>query len=690
MNQFEHFSDSELEELKKVFYTQAYEILEELQDAMLKLEANPEDEDTLKEIQRYFHTLKGDSNSLGLTRVGALCHRVEDILTSLRDKARVIDSDTIGLLLNCVDTIDNLLRTHESGQNDDDLTKEIMKRVEAFLESEGGSVSPLSVKGRREPSLALKEPTEYQQLLMEKALAEGMKLFQAEVTLHPVCADKGVAAYMVGQKISLLGQIISSYPDLSGEEIEKADRFTIFFGAKTGQEEIREKIFIPGVTGEVNIQSYVPPVITPQAVAPVVSPDKAALPERRAGTPLSSLQKGLLRIEVSRVDKIMNLVGELIIGRSIIDQIAKDLAEKHSLDDLETRLFAVNSYLERNISDLQRGVMKMRMVPINHAFRKFPKVMRDLAAEKGKLVLLQIFGKETELDKGIVDAIGEPLAHIIRNCIDHGIEDPSIRKSLGKPEEGTITLKAYHEAAQIVIEAADDGRGIDLDKLKQKAVEKGFFAVEEVERLSEAEALNLIFFSGLSTSEMVSDISGRGIGMDAVKSVVQSLKGSVEIESTLGKGTRFRLRLPLTLAVIKALLFEVGEKLYAVPMSVIAEVTRVVKKDLTTIEGRETLRLRNQIISVIHLQEVFKTRGKDQEKKFVLIIGLGKRKIGLLVDHLLGQQELVIKAIDTNYAQSGLVAGASILGSGKVVLILDALAIFKKAIDDERKRMMAV
>jgi two-component system chemotaxis sensor kinase CheA len=672
MNPFEQLNDSELAELKKVFYSQAYEILEEIQDSMLKLEADPGDVGTLKVIQRCFHTLKGDSNSLGLTAVGTLCHRVEDVLAFLREQAGSIDADTVSLLLNCADHIDHLLRMSEAGGNDIDI-QEILKRVDAFLEANA------YLLGETPPQATPTQSTEYQQLLTEKALVEGVKLYDAEIIIHPLCAEKGIAAYMICQRLNSCGQIIYTTPDIDGEEIEKTDKLSILFSAALDPEEIKAKLFITGITAEINIKAYTSPA--PQ--------EKIALPEKRGETALSPLQRGLLRIEVSKVDKMMNLVGELIIGRSIIDQIAKDLSAGLAGDDLETRLLAVNAYVERTVSDLQRGIMKMRMVPINHAFRKFPKEVRDLAVEKNKPVRLEISGRETELDKSIVDAIGEPLAHIIRNCFDHGIEEPAGRKAQGKPEEGLIILKAYQEAAQIVIEVADDGKGIDVAKLKQKALQKGILAPAEAEKLTEAETVNLIFHSGLSTSEIVSETSGRGIGMDAVRTVVHNLKGSIEVESKAGKGTRFRLRLPLTLAVIKALLFKVGEKLYAIPIAAIVEVARVMPQELTTIEGKDTLKLRDRIISILRLDQMFKIMGKEQQKKFVLIIGIGSKKVGLMVDHLLGQQELVVKAIDSQFVESGLVAGASILGNGRVVLILDAVAIFKKAIADERRRITA-
>jgi two-component system chemotaxis sensor kinase CheA len=374
----------------------------------------------------------------------------------------------------------------------------------------------------------------------------------------------------------------------------------------------------------------------------------------------------------------------------MIEQVTREIAAGASAGDVAARLTAVNASMERTVSDIQKGVMKMRMVPMYHVFRKFPKIVRDLSADKGKRVRIELIGNETELDKGIVDALGEPLSHIIRNFIDHGIEAPEERRRAGKPEEGVITLRAFHEASQIVIEAGDDGRGIDASKLKQKAMDKGFLSRQEADRMSDADAVNLIFISGLSTAETVSATSGRGVGMDAVKTAVESMKGSIEIVTRAGRGTTFRLRLPLTLAVIKALLFEVCGRLYAVPIPAISEVAKIMTDDLVTVDGKKTLLLRDQIVSIISLEDLFTVSGNRTKKKFVLILSMGARKAGLLIDQVMWQQELVIKAIDDSHLQSDFIAGASILGNGKVVLILDVFAVFKKAVEGEKKRLAAV
>jgi two-component system chemotaxis sensor kinase CheA len=679
---FENFSDSDLAELRTVFYCHAYEIIEDLQDLVLGLEAGSSDKDTLKTIKRHVHTLKGDSRSMGIISVGNICHKMEDILSLLVSGQGQTEHEAVDLLVSCVDIIHKLLLESESGQDGTE-PKDLMKRIDISLglNTRENNITPYPL------------PTEYHELEIQEALKKGLHVFEIEMIFHPQCREKSVAGFMVTQRLNDFGHIINSIPATENADIESADRIILVFSTKLGMEEIGQAAFITGITGEITVRDYPPPEKGPEYGDPENRIPGNGDKEQKSGAQTPDPKNEILRVEVLKIDKVMNLVGELIIGRSMIDQVTKELQNNETFCDLSVRLSAVNAYMERTLTDLQKSVMKMRMVPVNYVFRKFPKILRDLSIEKGKKIRLYIQGRETELDKGIVDALGDPLAHIIRNFVDHGIESPEERNSAGKPEEGVISLRAYHEAAHIVIEAADDGRGIDTEKLKRKALEKGFMGLEEVQRITDSDVLSLIFLSGLSTSDTVNETSGRGVGMDAVKIAVENMKGSIEVESIQGKGTKFRMRLPLTLAVIKALLFEVGHRLYALPVTAIAEVSRTMAEDLLTVDGKTTLMARDQIISIIDLQELFghtgMKGGKESGKKFALLLGAGSRKTGFLVDRLLGQQELVIKPIDSHYAQSGFISGASILGDGKVVLILDAPALVKKAIENERVRMAA-
>jgi two-component system chemotaxis sensor kinase CheA len=516
--------------------------------------------------------------------------------------------------------------------------------------------------------------SEYQTIQIEKALNSGMRLYEIGITLHPECSERSVASLMIEQRLQSAGHVLFTTPDLTGGEVEDLHAVKAVIGSDSAVNKIRETLSIAGIVEGVDIRPY-------------IHKTNDLSPGTRN---YSQMKNEILRIEASKVDRIMNLVGELIISRSIIEQITKNSDRGISEEDL-ARLSAVNSFMERTVSDLQKGTMKMRMVPINHVFRKFPKVVRELAAERGKMVRIDIYGRETELDKGIVDALGEPLVHIIRNSIDHGIEDMTLRKSANKPEEGLITLRAYHEAGHIVVEVADDGMGIDIDMLRKRAADNGFLHQDEAETISDREAVNLLFLSGLSTSETVTDISGRGVGMDAVRSAVEEMKGSIDVETSKGVGTKFIIRLPLTLAVIKALLVKAHGRVYAIPISAITEVTRIMTDEMTTVDGMDTLLLRNRTISLIHLDRLFRLNGDNViKKKFALILEIGDKTVGLVVDELAGQQELVIKSIDRDASDSGLLAGASILGDGKVVLIIDTSAIFRKAVEEESGRMAGV
>ena len=667
------WSDDELEDLRKTFYPQAYETVEELQDLLLRLENSPEDSGALKAATRGIHTLKGDANTVGLASPGTLCHKMEDILSSISHGPEHLWKEGVDLLLSCVGTLNRLLRESES-QSDTTDAGEILQRIDLFLES---GVGPSPKKADGPGSLRGTGLTEYQELQIREALMEGSYVYEIEATIHPMCGEKSVAAFMLLQRFEGAGRIVRSRPDGESGDMDAADKVSIILITERTKDEVKSGALIAGITDEIIVNDC---LVGLKGEGPAVNVE--------AGPADSERKVETLRIEASKVDKVMNLVGELVIGRSVIDHIARDIAGGVSPAEIETRLFALNSHLERTVSDLQKGVMRMRMISINHVFRRFPKMVRDLASERGKRVRLDIRGKETELDKGIVDALGEPLAHIVRNLVDHGIEAPAHRRSIGKSEEGVITMDARHEAARIIVEISDDGRGLDLERLKKKAAEKGFFSADEVERMSDADAVNLIFLPGLSTSETITETSGRGVGMDAVKTSVEGMRGSIEVESTPGKGTKFILRLPLTLASIRALLFEAGVETYAVPVSAIVSVIRIMKEDLATVGGRDTLMLRDRTISVIRMQELFGKDPGDDRKRFVLILSLGGKNFGLLVSRLVGQQEVVIKPIGGEYARSGLIAGASILGNGKVVLILDAHAIFRKAIEDEKRRMV--
>ncbi len=671
---FDHISESELEELKKSFYAQSYEIVEKLQDALLQIAERPDDCDMLATVKRHVHTLKGDALSVGLTSVGSICHGIEDLLTNLSRNANLVSEPAMELLFTSIDVIYQFLVASEIG-NDSSSADAIMEKISAYLREEN-SVTKVTDIGQKERTV-FHAFTECQRLQLQKAQQDGRELLEIEITFHELCSEKNIAACMIIQRLSSAGEIVAVAPAIDSEDIETAKTLRCVLTTRENEGLLRQSAYIAGITDTLQIRPL------------QCEDDVLALEKNLSATPaarLSKLENELMRVEPEKVDRIMNLVGELIIGRSMIEQIARDLEGESVSSTLSARLFRATAYVERIVADLQKSAMKMRMVPVNQIFRRFPKMVRDLSSHSGKKVSIEIYGRETELDKKIVDALGEPLSHIIRNAVDHGIEHPEERKRSGKPEGGVITLRAYHEASQIVIEVSDDGRGVDVAALKRKAVESGFIDIAERDKLTDSAAMNLVFLSGLSTSSSVGETSGRGVGMDAVKASIQALKGITFVDSLPGKGTTFRMRLPLTLAVIKALLFEVSGSQYAIPISSVVEAVSASNDNLTTIDGRDALVLREQVIPVINLKVLFDLKRTEDHKQVIIVASARSRHIGLRADRLVGQQELVIKSVPENFTQSDLVAGASILGDGRAILILDVAAAYRKAIEREMNK----
>jgi two-component system chemotaxis sensor kinase CheA len=394
---------------------------------------------------------------------------------------------------------------------------------------------------------------------------------------------------------------------------------------------------------------------------------------------LASVSENILRVDAERIDAVLNLVGELIIGKSMLQQALNEFARIYPKEGMRGRFADAMAFQARVLGDLQRSVMKIRMVPVDQLFRRFPRMIRDVAKQCGREIDLVVSGQDTDLDKSILDAVAEPMTHLVRNAVSHGIEGPEARQNAGKPARGTIRLDAYHHGNQIIVEVSDDGQGINVGKVKAKAIEQQIATADEIAHMTESEVMNLVFRPGFSTADEVSEISGRGVGLDVVQSVLHRLKGSVSIETRAGQGTTFRLKLPLTLAIIKALLFRVEQRLYAIPLNTVAEIARARESDLHQVDNYEVLQMRNQVLPLLRLgraPQEGSTRPTD--KVFVLVIQLNERKLGLLVDSLEGEEELVIKALDDQTIATDLVSGASILGDGRVVLVLNLAAVVER------------
>jgi two-component system chemotaxis sensor kinase CheA len=490
----------------------------------------------------------------------------------------------------------------------------------------------------------------------------------------------------VKNALGQFGNVLAAFPD-EGSFSEQIDVLEFALASSAPAESIEAKCRIPSIISNVVIhpvsrngnqeaqQSTGTSSSDEADVLGISERDSETAPEENT-TGATSLTNAKLRVDAERIDAVLDLVGELVIGKSMLMQATSEFEKRFAKDPLRTKFSDAMAFQARVLNDLQKSVMKIRMVPVDQLFRRFPRLVRDVAKTCGKDVVLQVSGQETDLDKSILDAVAEPLSHLLRNAVDHGIETAEQRVAAGKPAQGTIKLNAFHQGNQIVIECSDDGSGIDRFKLVSKAVERGVLSHEEAERLSDADALHLVFHPGLSTAEQITEISGRGMGMDIVKSVIERLKGSVAIDSKPGQGTSFLLKVPLTLAIIKALMFRVSERLYAVPLASVLEIARASSADLHRVDQREVMQLRDQVLTLVRMNRLVKRGPVPVSKKiFVVVVAIGDRKFGLIVDRLVGEEELVIKALDNDIAATELVSGASILGDGSVVLILNLPAV---------------
>jgi two-component system chemotaxis sensor kinase CheA len=521
---------------------------------------------------------------------------------------------------------------------------------------------------------------------MTQAQSGGQDVYHVVVKIDPHCAMPIAGRQLVHNAIGVMGPVLAVRPDAKSPAASKQVEF-ILASVQTA-EQIAAKCRIPTITAEVTVDlmldaaaAVTKPQSESQSEVPVQSPAaETAVPRAAAAGAVSaepagaSMLENILRVDAGRIDSVLNLVGELIIGKSMLQQALNDLSKRFPKEPLRGKFADAMAFQARVLNDLQRSVMKIRMVPVDQLFRRFPRMVRDVSLQCGREVELDISGQDTDLDKGILDAIAEPLTHLVRNAVSHGIEPAEERRKLGKAPQGVIRLNAYHQGNQVVVEVTDDGRGVDAQKIRAKAVELGMATAEEVARLTDAEAFDFIFRPGFSTADEVTEVSGRGVGMDVVQTVLHRLKASVSVETRPGKGTTFRLKLPLTLAIIKALLFWVEQRLYAIPLNAVLEISRTFETEVHQVDNYEVLQLRNQVLPLLRLGRPVADEDRNA-KLFVLVITAGERKYGLIVDALEGEEELVIKALDDQTFSTDLVSGASILGDGRVVLILNLPAI---------------
>ena len=677
-------SDEQASELRELFFESAEEILQRMNEAGLALEQHPGDVERLREIRRAVHTLKGDSAACGYRQLSELAHGLEDVLTP--ELAQQHAELLAEVILTAADTFHEMLAAYRNNLQPP-AGGALRDHINRLLNKPAAQTEDA-------PAEAKFEWTEYERLMIADAIRRGENLYNVAVRLDPEALLPAAAFELARKALEGAGKILAIRPEGGAPSV--ANRLIeAAVSTKKTAEWIRKHCHVPSVVEKISVErTPVLPSPTRDLLDILVESEAAAVAagvksvreaareedeSRDAAAPAGlahAASENTLRVDAGRIDTVMNLVGELIIGKSMLQRAITDFERRYAKDPVRGKLVDALGFQSRVLGELQKSVMKIRMVPVEQLFRRFPRIVRDVARLRSKDVGLEIAGQNTDLDKGILDALADPLAHLVRNAADHGIESAAEREAAGKPARGKIRLNAYHDGDQVVIEVSDDGRGLDRDKIVRRAVERGLLSADAGAQLSETDALQLIFTPGLSTADEVTEISGRGVGLDVVKSALETLKGSVELESERSKGTTFRLLVPLTLASIQALLFRVHGRLYAVPIASVGEITRITEDQVHRVDDHEVFQLREQVMTLVRLDRLEPRAVNNRAKRlFVIVIGSGGRRFGLAVDSLMGEEELVIKALEDHLVTSPLVSGASILGDGTVVLILNVAAV---------------
>ncbi len=653
----------DLQEIMEDFLIEAFEMNEQLDQDLVELEHNPEDLDLLNRIFRVAHTIKGSSSFLNLNILTHLTHNMEDVLNRARKGEIKITPDIMDVVLRSIDLMKTLLVTirdtgSDTNNGKENEIEEAVKQLQA--------ITSQNLEGAKEGT------KEAPQKEAKEENNEEIKENKAKVpTAKNPASDNPLA-----------DEPDLDYTNMSAEEVEAEIERLLNKRQEADKERRAQKKQEAKPKQEEQAkpkQEVTPTKETPKAPKTETKAKAKADTEENKAPSIGVEQT--VRVDVRRLDHLMNLIGELVLGKNRLIRIYSDVEERYDGEKFLEELNQVVSSISAVTTDLQLAVMKTRMQPVGKVFNKFPRMVRDLSRELGKSIELIIEGEETELDKSIVEEIGDPLIHIIRNSCDHGIEPLEERRRLNKPETGKVQLSAYNEGNHIVIKISDDGKGLDPVMLKEKAIEKGVISERDAEGMSDREAFNLIFKPGFSTAKVVSNVSGRGVGMDVVKTNIEKLNGIIEIDSEVGVGTTQKLKIPLTLAIIQALLVGVQEEYYAIPLSSVLETVRISQDEIYTVDGKSVLRLRDEVLSLVRLSDIFKVDAilESNSDVYVVIIGLADQKIGVIVDYLIGQEEVVIKSLGYYLKNTRGIAGATVRGDGKITLIVDVGAMMDMA-----------
>ena len=687
----------ELNQYLEMFIEESKEHLQSCSEHLLELEKNPEDLAIVSEIFRSAHTLKGMSATMGYEDLADLTHKMENVLDAIRNEKIKVTAEILDVVFESVDHLEAMvydIAEGGEGKRDVQSTVEMLKRIEAgdanFKQTESlvattttdsiASSSKLSYDG-------------FELTVLAQSLEQSFNAFEISVSLRDDCLLKAARVYMVFEILEKNGDVIKSSPTVEQLEEEQFDsEFNVAYITKLQAEDLQKMLFKVSEVENVTVKpidsilnsSQTEEVIENEDVAkevaaaevvefaPIEQNSKDTLKTApKSSAPTHSASK-TIRVNIERLDILMNLFEELVIDRGRLQSIATEVNHLELNETVER--------MSRTMGDLQNIVLTMRMVPVETVFNRFPKMVRQLSRDLNKKINLEIIGAETELDRTVIDEIGDPLVHLIRNSLDHGIESPEVRRAKGKPELGTVKLQAYHSGNYVFIEIEDDGAGINREKVLNKAISKGIVSREQAQSLTDRQVNELIFASGFSTADVISDISGRGVGLDVVKTTIESLGGNITIDSTENVGSVFSIQLPLTLSIISVMLVEIDAEIYAIPLSSIIETSIIRTSDILNAHNQKVIDFRGKVVPLVFLDEVFEVpREHSQEDEFhsVVIVRKGEKMAGLVVDSFIGQQEIVLKSLGNYLTNIFAISGATILGNGKVALIVDCNALMK-------------
>lgn len=674
-----------------LFLEESLENVQILNQSLLSLESAPDNLEAVDEIFRAAHTIKGMSATMGFENMAQLTHKMESLLDKLREKQLALNDEIITALFKAVDTLESMVETVRGGGEPNLDVSELSAELIAL---EKGEKSSPTVKGpeNTEPVAAgdevaattneieLLSLNEYEKDLLRAVEEKGQKAYQINVKIDESCVMKGVRAYMVFRNLELIGEVAKSFPSVQELEDENFENeFTLILITALTNDQIRANIesiseVRVGYIEEIRLEGCEIAKSEAEGSEPKKNEAKQPVTPKANGNQANGdkkLQKihQTVRVDISRLDNLMSLVGELVINKTRLEQIYSS----NNLSDLNETI----EQIDRISTDLQNVVQNVRMVSVEQVFNRFPRMVRDLAKDLNKEVDLILEGKETELDRTVIDEIGDPLLHLIRNALDHGLELPEERRAAGKPETGTLRLSAKHEGNRVMIFVEDDGKGLNVDAIRRKALQNGVITSYQAENMEDMEICNLIFEPGFSTAKEVTGISGRGVGLDVVRSKIQALNGQVSLETKAGQGTRFIIKLPLTLAIIQALLVKVQEEIYAIPLGTIDETTSLEIEQIKDIQGQQVMMLREKVLPLAFLKEILDVPGdKVKNEMYVVVVRRGEQQVGLIADELVGQQDIVINSLGKLLTGIRGLAGASILGDGRISLILDIGTLF--------------